>query len=110
MFVVGAIVLLPIAAWPMWNERWSTISTDAWIALGLVIAGQTVGAYLLQAWALRHADSSSVAVYTYLQPVLASLLGAILLGERLRGIVIVAAVMIFAGVFLASAPSRAARA
>lgn len=110
MFAVGAIVLLPVAAWPMSQERWSAISPQAWLALGLVIAGPTVGAYLLQAWALRHADSSSVAVYTYLQPVLASLLGVFVLGEQLRGIVIIAAVMIFAGVFLASAPSRASRA
>ncbi len=110
MFAVGAIVLLPIAAWPMSQERWSAISPQAWLALGVVIAGPTVGAYLLQAWALRHADSSSVAVYTYLQPVLASLLGVIFLGEHLRGIVIVAAVMIFGGVFLATATPRAGRA
>ena len=110
MFAVGSVVLLPFAAWPLWNEQWGAISQQAWLALGLVIAGPTVGAYLLQAWALRHADSSSVAVYTYLQPVLASLLGVIFLGEHLRGIVILAGLMIFAGVFLATATSRPARA
>ena len=110
MFAVGTVILLPVAAWPMSRERWAAISPQAWLALALVIAGPTVGAYLLQAWALRHADSSSVAVYTYLQPVLASVLGAIFLGERLRGIVLVAAAMIFAGVFLATVRSRAAAA
>ena len=66
-----------------------------------MILGPTVAAYLLQAWALRHADSSSVAAYTYVQPVLATLLGAMIFGERVRGIVVVAAVMIFLGVWLA---------
>jgi drug/metabolite transporter (DMT)-like permease len=76
----------------------------------LVILGPTVPAYLLQAWALRHADSSAVAVYTYVQPVLASILGAIFLAEHIRPIIALAAVLIFAGVWLVSSrrynPSR----
>ena len=109
MFAVGAVLLLPIAAWPMAREQWSQISPRAWIALVLVILGPTVGAYLLQAWALRHADSSVVASYTYVQPVLATLLGVLFLGEHLRGVVVIAGLMIFAGVWLATTP-RVARA
>ena len=104
MFAVGAVILLPIAAWPLAQERWTAISTQSWLALLLVILGPTVGAYLLQAWSLRHADSSVVASYTYVQPVLATLLGVVFLGERLRGTVIVAGLMIFAGVWLATTP------
>ena len=70
-------------------------------ALALVIAGPTVAAYLLNAWALRYAESSVVAAYTYLQPVLATMLGAMFLGEEIRPLVIVAGVMIVAGVALA---------
>ena len=109
MFAVGTLVLLPVAAWPMAQQQWSAISPRAWLALVLVILGPTVGAYLLQAWALRHADSSVVASYTYVQPVLATLLGVIFLGEHLRGVVVFAGLMIFAGVWLATTP-RAVRA
>ena len=105
MFKVGAPLLLPFAAWPLWKQDWS-VSPVSWLNLALVIAGPTVGAYLLQAWALRHADSSSVAVYTYVQPVLASFLGAIFFGEKVRGMVILAALMIFCGVWLATGPGR----
>lgn len=101
MFAVGTLLLLPICAVPLWRENWSSISSGAWVALGVVILGPTVAAYILQAWALRYADSSSVAAYTYVQPVLATLLGAMLFSERIRPIVVVAAVMIFAGVWLA---------
>ena len=101
MFSVGTVLMLPIAAYSLWNEQWGAISTGAWIALLLVIAGPTVAAYLLNAWALRHADSSVVAAYTYIQPVLATILGAIVFGEEIRGTVLVAAAMIFAGVALA---------
>ena len=101
MFAVGTVLMLPISARSLWLENWSEIPPRAWVALAIVIAGPTVAAYLLNAWALRHADSSVVAAYTYVQPVLATILGAVILGEEIRAIVIAAAVMIFAGVWLA---------
>ena len=102
MFGVGALVLLPFAALPLARQDWQSLSAGAWLALALVIIGPTIVAYLLQAWALRHADSSLVATYTYVQPVLATFLGAMFLGETIHPIVIVAAVVIFFGVWLAA--------
>lgn len=105
MFAIGSVLLFPIAAYSLFTEEWGTISAGAWAALLLVIVGPTVAAYLLNAWALRHADSSLVAVYTYVQPVLATILGAIVFGEDIRGMVLVAAAMIFTGVALAGRAS-----
>jgi len=102
MFALASLMMLPIAAWPLAHENWVAIPPRAWIGLALVIAGPTVGAYLLNAWALRHADSSLVAGYTYLQPVITAVLAALYLGEVMRPMVIAAALMIFAGVYLAS--------
>jgi drug/metabolite transporter (DMT)-like permease len=101
MFAYGTFMLLPIAAIPLARQNWRTLSIGAWISLALVIAGPTIAAYLLSAWALRYADSSLVAAYTYVQPVLATILGAIVFGEALRPIVFTAAALIFAGVWLA---------
>jgi drug/metabolite transporter (DMT)-like permease len=101
MFAVGTVILLPFAAIPLARQEWSSLTWRGWVSLAIVIAGPTIIAYLLQAWALRHADSSLVAAYTYVQPVLATILGAIFLGEVVRPIVLVAAVLIFAGVALA---------
>lgn len=101
MFALGAVILLPISAPWLWTQNWDAVSRSGWIALLAVIAGPTVLAYLLNAWALRHADSSLVAAYTYVQPVLATILGVIFFAETLRANVLVAAVMIFSGVWLA---------
>ena len=105
MFAIASIVMLPIAAWPMMHEQWSVIPGRAWIALGLVIAGPTVAAYLMNAWALKYADSSVVAAYTYLQPVFTVILAAIFLHEQIRSVVLVAAAMIFAGVYISGRPA-----
>ena len=105
MFAVASVLMIPIAAWPLAREPWASIPPRAWIALGLVIAGPTVAAYLINAWALRHADSSLVAAYTYLQPVVTAVLAAIFLGEIIRPAVVAAAAMIFAGVYVSGRPA-----
>jgi drug/metabolite transporter (DMT)-like permease len=102
MFAIGTVLMLPIAAYSLWNERWADISPRAWLALAIVIAGPSAAAYLINAWTLRHADSSLVAAYTYVQPVIASILGAVFLGETIAATVYMAAMLIFAGVWLAS--------
>jgi len=109
MFAVGAALMLPISSWSLWHQHWSTISPKAWLALVLVILGPTVAAYLLNAWALRYADASLVAAYTYVQPVLATFLGAIFLGEPVHAVVVLAAAMIFAGVWLAGRTMASAK-
>ena len=101
MFTAGTIFMFPIALPALLREQWTLVPTAAWVSLALVIAGPTVAAYLLNAWALRHADSSVVAAYIYLQPILASVLGAIIFGEAIGAVAIVAGVMIFGGVWLA---------
>jgi methyl-accepting chemotaxis protein/ABC-type transport system substrate-binding protein/drug/metabolite transporter (DMT)-like permease len=104
IFALAAVVMLPIAAVPLARLQWSAIPPRAWLALAIVIAGPTVLAYLMNAWALAHADSSLVAAYTYVQPVLTTILAAVFLAERIRGVVLIAAVMIFAGVFMSGLP------
>jgi drug/metabolite transporter (DMT)-like permease len=106
MFAIAAFVMVPIAAWPMAAEQWSAIPKGAWIALVLVILGPTVAAYLLNAWALTHAESSLVAAYSYLQPVIATILAAIYLGERIRPVAIVAGALIFTGVYVSGSARK----
>lgn len=100
MFTLGAIFMLPLAAWSLLHEEWSAVPLHAWIALAASILGPTVLAYMLNAWALQHADSSFVAIYTYVQPILGTFLGAIFLGETIRPIVVIAGVLIFTGVWI----------
>lgn len=108
MFAIAAVVMLPIAAVPMLRLHWRTLPPAAWWSLTFVIAGPTIAAYVLNAWALAHTDSSLVAAYTYLQPVLTVVLAAVFLGEKIRAAAIVAGILIFTGVWLASRAARIA--
>ncbi|MFN2237928.1 MAG: DMT family transporter, partial [Thermoanaerobaculia bacterium] len=102
LFAFGTVLMIPFSAQAMLNQAWSGITGSAWLALFLVILGPTVGAYLINGWALARADSSLVAAYVYLQPLLASIMAAVFLHERMETGTAAGAVLIFAGVWLVS--------
>ena len=64
----------------------------------------TIGAYLLTYWALARAESSLVALFVYLQPVIAGITGAIFLGERPALTTLAGGALIFAAVAFATRP------
>lgn len=77
-----------------------------------IVIFPTVLAYLLNSWALARVDSSQVALFIYLQPILASALSVMVLGEPLTARLAVASGLVFLGVLFATrdfgAPSAAA--
>ncbi|MGA7617442.1 MAG: DMT family transporter [Thermoanaerobaculia bacterium] len=109
IFTLGIPLMLPFSIHSLLAQDWSSVHASSWAALAVVVAGPTVGAYLLNAWALARIESSVVAAYTYLQPVFASILAFLVLGERLSLVTAAGALLIIAGVWLASGkrnPSR----
>lgn len=81
---------------------WGSIPEAAWWMAAAMILGPTVGAYFLNQWALSRVESSMVALYVYLQFLLAAPLSALFLGERLSWRLLPAALLVFAGVALSS--------
>lgn len=87
-----AALAVPLGTW-----------TPKLIALGAyAIVFPTVVAYFLNNWALARVDSSQVALFVYLQPILAAALSVTLLGEVLTPRLGVASALVFAGVLFAT--------
>ncbi len=79
----------------------SLVPRAVWAAAAFVVIFPTVAAYLLNAWALKRVDSSLVALFIYLQPLLASTVAVIYPGEALGPEVLAAGALVFAGVAVA---------
>ena len=60
----------------------------------------SVVAYLIYYWALRHMDASRLAATTYIEPVLAMILGAIFLGEHFTPHVLTGGALVLTGVYI----------
>jgi drug/metabolite transporter (DMT)-like permease len=108
VFGCGALFFAPVGAVALAAEAptWP-LSTTGLVAL--IVAMPTVFAYAANAWVLRRAGPTLVAIYIYLQPLCVALLSFLQLGQALDLRTALSGIVIFAGVSLvASAPRRGA--
>lgn len=75
-------------------------SPRAWASLAYVLIFPTTLAYLLNVFALSRLRASTTAVYIYMQPLIAGTAGWLFLNEQPTGGLVLAAVLIFAGIWL----------
>ena len=73
-------------------------------ALAYLIGAGSIGGFLAYAYALRHLPVSTVALYAYVNPVIAVTLGAAMLGEPLTVPIGVAAGLVLLGVAIVRLP------
>jgi drug/metabolite transporter (DMT)-like permease len=106
--VIGTLLLLPAAFVEGLPLALSKIDTQAaGLILFLGICGGAIG-YLLWTLALAHLTPTQVAVYVNLNPMVATILGAALLAERLSPVFIVCFVSVIMGVLLVNWPAKVA--
>lgn len=71
-------------------------------AVAFMGIGNAVVAMNLWNWGLEHVEASRVGVFSYLEPVFASLAAAVFLGERFTSWSALGAALVFAGIFLST--------
>ncbi|HEX8141855.1 MAG TPA: DMT family transporter [Pyrinomonadaceae bacterium] len=98
VFVFGNLVTIPVGLFSLTSASLATASAGVWLAVLYIILAPTVGAYYLNAWALARVEPSTVAVYIYLQPLIAFALAPLILGESWSSRTWIASALIFAGV------------
>jgi drug/metabolite transporter (DMT)-like permease len=98
IFIVGCVVTVPAGAISLAQLPLANISWRVWLAILYIIVLPTAGAYYLNGWALARVPPSTVAVYIYLQPLMAFAVAPIVLGESLSFRTLIASLLIFAGV------------
>jgi len=103
-FSMGALPVLVIAAVPVARMSFRQVTPVAWICLAAVIVFASVVAYVLNAWALARTHASRVAIFVTLQPVVATALAIVWIGEIPTAKTAVSAGLIFAGLLLSRPP------
>jgi drug/metabolite transporter (DMT)-like permease len=98
----GGVVLLALAAaaGEFGSLRLAEISARSWLALGYLIVVGSIVAYSAYGIAIRALPTATVATYAYVNPVIAVLLGALILNERLTPAMIGGGVLIVGAVVL----------
>lgn len=102
VFTVGFFAVLPFGLKDILVTEWNSIPPSIYGAIIFVLLGPTFLAYLLNSWGLRHVQATTVSIYIYSQPVIATIVAAILGQDMLNAQKIIAATLVFAGVYLVS--------
>jgi drug/metabolite transporter (DMT)-like permease len=102
VFSIGLIMVLPFG----WTEftaiRWADFNVTDITCMILVVLSGTFLAYLFNIYGIKVLGPSSAGAYIYTQPFFATAIAMIFLKESLPFYKIVAAVLIFTGVYLAN--------
>src|SRR5262249_7185018 len=106
LFLLSAILAIPIGIYNITYEELVNVGLKVWMLIALIILLPTVGAYYLNSWALVKVSPSTVAVYIYLQPLIAFGVTPFLLGETWSRRTVVAAALIFTGVAIVTKRGR----
>ncbi|MES2656689.1 MAG: DMT family transporter [Bacteroidota bacterium] len=101
-FLFGTLLVLPFGIGDFMQIEWSSFTPKITGFVVFITVGSTFLTYVLNAYALRHASSSLVGSYIYLQPVCATLIAIVFATDELNIEKLVFMFVVFAGVYLAS--------
>jgi drug/metabolite transporter (DMT)-like permease len=78
-------------------------------AMAYVVLGATVATYFLNLWAVKRVQATRVALFIFLQPVVAAVLGVVFRGEAVTGRFLAATVLVFVALLLRDSSRPASR-
>jgi drug/metabolite transporter (DMT)-like permease len=102
----SVLVLIGLAASEAKDVDLGTISGRSWLALAYLVVMGSVVAFSAYVWLLHNAPISLVATYAYVNPVIAVLLGALILNEPITAAVVAGGAVIVLGVVLVVSKER----
>jgi drug/metabolite transporter (DMT)-like permease len=101
-FFFGFFLVLPFGLNQALEIDFAHLPPLIWMCIGFITVGSTFLTYVLNAYALKHASSSLVGSYIYLQPVLATLIAVVSGKDMLTTEKLLSIAIVFTGVYLAS--------
>ena len=106
VFTIGLFMLLPFGWQQTAAIEWSTFHWPQWTALFYISVCGTFLAYFLTAFGLQKLGASVTGAYIYTQPVFAVLIAVFFLAEEITWQKVVAALLIFTGVYFVNLKRR----
>ncbi len=98
---LGGLILLPIVPTMLGPAAWAGAGALGWSAIAYLSLGSTILGYICWYWALQRGGIARIGTTQFMQPVIALLLAVLVLGEPVTAPLIVAALLVVAGVTLA---------
>jgi len=99
-YVGGGLALSPLTLCEASRVSLAAISLKAWACLLYMALFPSLVCYLIFYYVLTHLPASRVSAFSYLQPLIATTAGALILKEPVSAALISGGTLVFAGVFI----------
>ncbi|WP_405611685.1 DMT family transporter [Polaribacter sp. Asnod1-A03] len=99
-YLFGLIYVLPFGFLDLIEVDWATMPTDILLKVGFIILFTTCITYLFNLFGLKKLKPTTVSVFIYLQPVVATIYALMVGSDALNLIKIGSTILIFTGVYL----------
>jgi len=106
LYLFGLIFIIPFGLSEMGDINWIAIPTTIYLKIGFVILFTTCITYLFNLYGLSKLKPTTVSVFIYLQPVIASTYALLVGSDSLNIIKISATLIIFLGVYLVTKQTK----
>ncbi|CAM1334585.1 DMT family transporter [Tenacibaculum aestuariivivum] len=100
LYLFGLLFVLPFGSLELTQVEWGLMPTSIYLKAGFVVLFTTCITYLCNLYALARLKPTTVSVFIYLQPVIASIYALIVGSDSFNTVKIAATLLIFLGVFL----------
>lgn len=107
LYTVGLFLVLPFGLEEAMRVDYANIDLSIWLSIGYVLLCATGLTYLFNLVALKNLSAANVGVFIYLQPLIAGIFAVMVGADKLNVVKIVAALIIFTGVYLVSQKPKA---
>lgn len=108
VFFWGALGMLVYGGDDLLAADFSHLTASHYLGMGYVILGATVATYFLNLWAVKRVMATRVAIFIFLQPLIAATLGVVFRGEHITVRFAIAAGLVFAALLLRDSPAKPA--
>lgn len=102
IYLIGIFLVLPFGFQELTEVQWQTFTFGIWWRIGFIVVLSTVVTYLFNLFALTELKPTTVGIFIYLQPVIATLYALSVGSDTLNTIKIIATLCIFIGIYLVS--------
>ena len=106
VFTIGLVLVIPFGWVEFTQIPWERYTAVDFTSMGLVVISGTFLAYLFNLYGIKILGASIAGFYIYTQPVFAALIAMLFLHEALALYKIIAATLIFSGVYLANKQNK----
>ncbi len=102
MYLMGFVMVLPFGIREVFQADWNSMPVLALSKIGFIVIFTTFLTYLFNILALRYLKATTLSVFLYLQPLVATIYAIFVGSDILTAIKLLAASLIFLGVYLVS--------